>query len=425
MSSSGGSGGGRRRPWKRSRREIEARSGGAADEQVHIVLTVADRGGTVALLQLMRGVSGYLDGRVAGAVASGGPAHVLQPPGWPQVRPRLGVDVRDETTGTLQTALHVAAHRNDTVVAEALLAVGAAVDPEDSTGRTPLCFAARVGATAVAKILLDARACLEPAQSRTATPLHIAARYSRPEVVRLLCHAGARLDHKHDILGTPLHVAARRQALPIRDFRDPHVGENPAMDVVEALLEAKAPVNARDKTGQTPLHVAVSVGCVEQRVVIWALLSAGADPDLRDNPTQQQQQHHHHHHHHHQQSAGTAVDTTTLGLTPLESVRKVQAELMEHSVSGLPELPRKAIDREATARGLAACAAALQEFDRAKKRVAAYQRLAWAGSLSVRLGARSAAFALPSGAQQQGYLHETVVQYVSALLNANLRGAAA
>ena len=347
----------RRRPWKRSRREIESRSGGAADERVHIVLTVADRGGTQGLLGLMRGTSGYLDGRVAGALASDGRAHGLQPPGWPRVRPRLSVNVRDESTGTLQTALHVAAHRNDLVVVEALLAVGAAVDPKDSAARTPLCYAAKNGSAEVAKALLDARACLEPMQSGMATPLHIAARYSHPEVVRLLCHAGARLDlDGGSVFGTPLHIATRRPAVSIRDFRDPRVGENPAMDVVEALLEAKAPVNARiEKTGQTPLHVAVAVGCAEQRMVVWALLSAGADPDLRDKPAEQEQQ-----------EGGSTGKPAAPGRTPIGLLRKLQTEQME----GRSGLAMNYTHEESTARGFAACAAALQDFDRAKRRVA-------------------------------------------------------
>eukprot|EP01046_Picozoa_sp_COSAG06_P096034 COSAG06_NODE_42146_length_384_cov_0.912281_1_plen_52_part_10 len=49
------SGGGVGRARKRSRREVESRAGGAADERVHIVLTVADRGGTHGLLELQRG----------------------------------------------------------------------------------------------------------------------------------------------------------------------------------------------------------------------------------------------------------------------------------------------------------------------------------------------------------------------------------
>ena len=115
---------------KRSRRGPKPKDVGIADERVRIVLTVADRGGTEGLRQLQRGGCAYLDGRVAGASANGGLPHVLQPPGWPHTRPTLSVNVRDEVAGTWQTALHVAAQKNDTVVAEALLSVGAAVDPE-------------------------------------------------------------------------------------------------------------------------------------------------------------------------------------------------------------------------------------------------------------------------------------------------------
>ena len=272
------------------------------------------------------------------------PPHELQPPGWPKVRPRLSVDVRDEATHTWQTALHVAARKNDTVVIEALLAVSATLDPEDSAGRTPLGYAAAAGSTAAARVLLDAGACLEPADARI-SPLHSAVRHSHPETVRLLCAAGkfrprllvgipslllaccdsssfperllvrtgARLDDgTRTVLGTPLHQAARRHAVRIRDFRDPRVGENPAMDVVEALLEAGAAVDARDMAGQAPLHLAVRTGCAEQDAVVRALLRAGADPALRDDPPKG--------------AAATAAAAPEAGVTPLEAAREALAE---------------------------------------------------------------------------------------------------
>ena len=56
------------------------------------------------------------------------------------------------------------------------------------------------------------------------------------------------------------------------------------MDTVEALLEARAPVDLQDSAGQTALHLAVRLGLEEQAGVVRALLEAGADLELRDKP---------------------------------------------------------------------------------------------------------------------------------------------
>ena len=319
-----------------SRRRKRSRSGGEADERVSAVLTVAAAG--------------------VGALR--------------KLSVRGGVDARDEG-GTLQTPLHVASASGDIVVAEALLEAGAAVDAQDRAGRTPLCFAAAAGHGALAQALLAHGAALEPPSANN-TPLHEAARYSQAGLVRVLCHAGARLDARGALECTPLHVAARRPARPIRDFRDPRVGENPSMDTVEALLEARAPVDLQDSAGQTALHLAVRLGLEEQAGVVRALLEAGADPELRDKPR------------------GAAAS----GLTPSEAAQEgLRSSESEHRG------PLRFIintQRSEQRRGFAACAEAITAFADAKKLVGALQRLAFVGSLSARLGGGSAAHLLPS-----------------------------
>ena len=161
--------------------------------------------------------------------------------------------------------------------------------------------------------------------------------------------------------------------MPIRDFRDARVGENPAMDVVEVLLQAGAAVDARDMSGQTPLHLAVRTGCAEQGGVVRALLRAGADPSLRDDPPKGSGA-----------AATASVTSSAVGVTPLEAAKEALSEQGEARRSGLAELPPQAAAREAAARGYAACAAALRDFDASKQLVAAYQRLALSGSVCSR-----------------------------------------
>jgi cytohesin len=58
-------------------------------------------------------------------------------------------------------------------------------------------------------------------------------------------------------------------------------GENPTSPV-QALLRAKANVNAQDNAGRTPLHILVTADTSFKAEATRALLVAGADPNIRD-----------------------------------------------------------------------------------------------------------------------------------------------
>ena len=91
------------------------------------------------------------------------------------------------------------------------------------------------------------------------TPLHVAAW----NVIGALLDAGAKLNARDKRERTPLHKAAGRG--------------HP--EAVAALLDAGARPNAGDEDGRTPLHEAASWGHPE---AVAALLDAGADPNARD-----------------------------------------------------------------------------------------------------------------------------------------------
>ena len=89
------------------------------------------------------------------------------------------------------TALMMAAFRNNRRAAEALLTKGAKVNRD---GWTPLHYAAAGGAEDIARLLLARKArldALSPKESGAYTPLMMAAREGQPGVVRLLLEAGA------------------------------------------------------------------------------------------------------------------------------------------------------------------------------------------------------------------------------------------
>ena len=95
------------------------------------------------------------------------------------------------------------------------------------------------------------------------TPLHLAAQSDvSSAIITALIDAGAKVDARQRTGRTPLHLA---------------VGHTSYLKtaIVRALLMGGAQVNARDEDGWTPLHLAVGPGGKPD--VIAVLLAAGAD----------------------------------------------------------------------------------------------------------------------------------------------------
>ena len=134
-----------------------------------------------------------------------------------------------------ENPLHFAARENHLEVVIALLDHG--VDKESVTkhGYRPLHFAAQKGSLPIVKLLL-ARGALINAQSvHGITPLCSASRWGKGEVMRYLLENGADIT-----LGNPLHVAA----------------EGGEEEATSCLLAKGAAIEALDKDGHRPIHVA-------------------------------------------------------------------------------------------------------------------------------------------------------------------------
>ena len=161
-----------------------------------------------------------------------------------------------------------AAERGDAAAVEALLVSGAAdADAADAAdgGCQLLHIAARKGHASVVELLLQHGADMNAATARGRTALHEAA---NAEVALLLLDRGADVTAAAACGGvkgvTPLHAAAR-------DYNE---------ELVRALLDAGAPIDAADSNGQQALHLAVKAGVFE---VAELLLERGADVNAADN----------------------------------------------------------------------------------------------------------------------------------------------
>jgi uncharacterized protein len=222
------------------------------------------------------------------------------------------------------TALYIAAQGDQTNIIQMLLAAGAKVNVENNEGRTPLSSAAERGKTETVQMLLEAKA--DPNAGRLDAPLLCAIDHKRTAVAQMLLEAGANPNAKGEVdwqpswnwravalfqrivnrgLATPLWLAVKMDQLPMvqlllkfkADPNDSQTDGRPLLfsalsdtNILEALLDAGAKVDARDTTASvgnnsiqnwTPLLLAVENNSPVDTVEI--LLKHGANPNARDS----------------------------------------------------------------------------------------------------------------------------------------------
>ena len=173
--------------------------------------------------------------------------------------------------------LHIAARRQDTVVASLLMNAGAELNARNGTGETPL-EVARLHNAPVARKLVELGA--DPGSEEIAwidkppcgTIDWVVLGNSPPESVRDCLDAGAHVEEPIWFDRTPLLYLAetglrRERATP---------------EKIALLLAAGAGVNSRDRNANTPLHL-VTRGGVRARDAAAVLLEGGADVNARNS----------------------------------------------------------------------------------------------------------------------------------------------
>ena len=173
----------------------------------------------------------------------------------------------------LMTPLHSSAQMGCHEVARILLEHGADTSLRTDFGQVPLHFVSDLGNKDEGERLVLARLLL--AESRVdvnaqdldgITPLHRASHNRRPKMVELLLAHGANA-HAEDKNGrNPLHHLSP-------SFNFYRVDPQDVLRVTQLLLEQGVDVNVLDEKHETPLHIASSVGHLEN---VQVLLDRGA-----------------------------------------------------------------------------------------------------------------------------------------------------
>ena len=177
------------------------------------------------------------------------------------------------STSELHEAMRLAARKGSLGVVRLLIDRGAPVDPpealypphlyfiEGELATTPLLAAAQASQVEVIRLLLEqgANPNLSSIPGKMEwTALHLAVTASLEAVKLLLLH-GADINSQGP-LGTPLHLAS----------------EDSSIEVVKALLDNGAAIDAYDKCKETPLHIATKAGRSD---IVAYLLRAGTNPN--------------------------------------------------------------------------------------------------------------------------------------------------
>ncbi|KAK0386653.1 hypothetical protein NLU13_6488 [Sarocladium strictum] len=223
------------------------------------------------------------------------------------------IEARDRSG---QTAL-MHSVRNDSsngAITEQLLAAGASVSPCDMSGRTALHHASKYSNLGGLRQLLDAGAAIDGRDKDGCTPFHHWARsaYASRAAGEFLSSRGADQTARTLKGETALHLAAKtRQSSGIRcllRLRDEASGaaspsllsaahettndgstplhlaaEHHIEEVAAILIAAGADLNAKDRSGSTPLHRAMrGRWSFVEREIFTNLISGGADVNIAD-----------------------------------------------------------------------------------------------------------------------------------------------
>jgi ankyrin len=169
-------------------------------------------------------------------------------------------------SGDGSTALLWLAHWNEPETADLLLHNGADPNAANDFGMTPLSEACTNAGGPLVRLLLKNGAKPDTAIATGETPLMTCAKSGSADGVLMLVEFGATVNAKEPKQSQTALMWAVAERHP---------------DVVKALIDAHADLNAHTKQGFTALHFAARTGDLES---VKLLLTAGVDVNIRTHP---------------------------------------------------------------------------------------------------------------------------------------------
>ena len=204
----------------------------------------------------------------------------------------IPVDVRGQGG---RTPLSVAAMFGHIEAIDALLDLGADINAPDATGNSPLIYVVRRGQADAVEHLIRRRADINKANLMDEAPVMLAVRLGYQDIFHTLASYGANLMSTNTQGWTLLHTAISYSEVTDRvgmieiildkvTILEPEFikwperiyGNSPLhqaasyglIDVIRALLQRGAPLGAKNKDGELPIHVAARFDQLEAFVIL-------------------------------------------------------------------------------------------------------------------------------------------------------------
>ena len=191
------------------------------------------------------------------------------------------INARDKDGLTL---LHYALAGRKTRIFKYLVKKGADIHVRDIQGLTILHYAAILGNFEVVKYLIEKKGFDPNVKSlNNETPLHRASVSCNLEIIKYLVEEkGVDVNVKNDKGSLPIHYSVLGNVFNsyLSLLSGEETSKSSCKDVVEYLIEKGNDINAKNKLGLTPLHIAV---LAKNMNMVEYLVKKGAEVNVKDN----------------------------------------------------------------------------------------------------------------------------------------------
>lgn len=154
-----------------------------------------------------------------------------------------------------------------------LFDAGLEINTLNKFGKSMLSYAAESGNLQIAEYLLQEGAEANIPNSDGSKPIHIAARYFRKNIVELLLKIGISVNTRDTNHSTPLHYAADTHNIS-------SAGRQSCEEIIRFLVNHYADINAVNRGGFTPVHLAASTSDYRNIVELFIELGSNLECDV-------------------------------------------------------------------------------------------------------------------------------------------------